>query len=66
MHLRPVSAAIKESTLFLGMSQDALFWSWGYPEKTNDWGSGGKQYIYSGSQYVYVRAKKVTGWQSLR
>lgn len=59
-------SAIKESKIFRGMSEDAMFWSWGFAEKTNDWGRGGKQYIYHGSQYVYVDRKTVRDWQSIK
>jgi hypothetical protein len=59
-------AAIKESKIFQGMSEDALFWSWGFPEKTSDWGSGGEQYIYYGDQYVYVGGKKNRDWQHVK
>jgi hypothetical protein len=59
-------AAIKESKIFRGMSEDALYWSWGYSEKSNDWGRGGKQHIYHGSQYVYVDGKTIRDWQSVK
>lgn len=59
-------AAIKNSEIFRGMSKDALFASWGYPEKTNDWGKGGKQYIYANSRYVYLQGNAISDWQSIR
>lgn len=59
-------SAIREGKVFRGMSEDALYWSWGYAEKTNDWGLGGKQHIYHGSQYVYVEGRAVRDWQSIR
>jgi len=58
--------AIKDGKIFRGMSEDALYWSWGYPEKSNDWGRGGKQHIYHGSQYVYVEGKTVRDWQAIK
>jgi hypothetical protein len=58
--------AIKEGNIFRGMSEDALYWSWGYSEKTNDWGRAGKQHIYAGKQYVYVDGKVVRDWQSVK
>jgi hypothetical protein len=58
-------AAIKEGKIFRGMSEDALYCSWGYADKINDWGRGGAQHIYAGSQYVYVDGKVVRDWQSV-
>lgn len=58
-------AAIKNGYIFRGMSEDALRWSWGYAEKINDWGRGGKQKIYPGGQYVYVSGNVVRDWQSV-
>lgn len=57
-------SAIKDGKVFRGMSEDALWWSLGLPEKTNDWGKGGKQYIYPGGLYIYVDGKVVRDWQS--
>lgn len=57
-------SAIKEGKIFRGMSEDALFCSWGYPKKTNDWGKAGEQHVY-GRQYVYVEGKTVRDWQSI-
>lgn len=59
-------ASIKEENIFVGMSKDALYWSWGYPEKTNDWGRGGAQLIYPGGQYVYVQGNVVRDWQVVK
>ena len=48
------------------MSQIALDYGMGFPDKENDWGSGGKQYIYSDTFFVYVGNNgKVEDWQSL-
>jgi hypothetical protein len=57
--------AIKRGEIFSGMSQDALWWSWGFPDKSNDWGSGGEQAIYGGHTYVYVKQKIVSDWQQI-
>lgn len=58
--------AIKKGLIVTGMSEDALFWAAGYPENTNNWGTGGYQYVYfGGNLYVYVRGKRVTDFQSL-
>jgi hypothetical protein len=58
-------AAIKGGKIFAGMSERALYWSWGYPQKTNDWGRGGEQMIYVDSHYVYVRGGVVHDLQTL-
>lgn len=62
-------AAIKGGEILRGMSLEALYWSWGYPEKTNDYGRGGKQLIYHinyGNQYIYVDGKMVRNWQFIQ
>ena len=58
--------AIKEGKIFRGMSEDALHWSWGYAEKVNDWGRGGKQHIFHERQFVYVDGQGVRDWQSIK
>lgn len=60
-------AAIQKGTIYSGMSYSALYSTIGFPEKKNDWGSGGKQLIYfSGKLYVYLDASDhVKNWQSL-
>lgn len=58
--------AIRDKTIFTGMSEAGLFWSWGYPDKINDYGRGGKQYVYGTSQYVYVSNKLVRNFQAIR
>jgi hypothetical protein len=64
--LSPVEIeAIKNGSLFRGMSLTALHYSWGYPQKENDWGSTGKQLIYADRLFVYIRDKKVVDWQAL-
>lgn len=58
-------AAIKMGTIFRGMSEDALYWSIGYPKNYNDWGRGGMQFIYGNGRFVYVKNGFVADWQSL-
>lgn len=57
--------AIKIGSIFRGMSEDALYWSIGYPKDFNDWGLSGLQLIYNGGRFVYIRNKLVADWQSL-
>lgn len=59
-------AAIKKSEIFRGMTDEALYYSWGYPEKINDWGRGGKQLIFPRGQNVYLEGKIIRDWQSVR
>lgn len=56
-------AAVKEGTIFRGMSEKAVFYSIGLRSKENDWGGGGKQLIYGDRIYVYIKDGKVTDWQ---
>lgn len=58
-------AAIKKGSIFRGMSEDALYWSIGYPKNYNDWGVGGMQLIYGNGRFVYLRKGFVADWQSL-
>jgi hypothetical protein len=58
-------AAIKKHEIYVGMSEDALWWSWGFPDKSNDWGIGGEQHVYHKHLYVYVKDKTVRNWQEL-
>lgn len=55
--------AIKKHEIFSGMSEDALWWSWGFSDDSNNWGTAGKQYIFGKHKYVYVRNGKVVDWQ---
>ncbi len=56
--------AIKQKTIFKGMSQNALSYCLGVTLKENNWGLGGKQLIYADTVYVYLdRAGKVSDWQ---
>jgi hypothetical protein len=58
--------SIKNHSIFRGMSDDALYYSLGYPESENDWGRGGKQFIYSHTWMVYLNNRdRVVDWQSL-
>jgi hypothetical protein len=59
-------AAIKRAEIFPGMSENALYASWGDPDKTNDWGRGGAQHIFGDKHYVYVQGNRVSDWQSMR
>lgn len=48
------------------MSEDALLYCIGAPEKINNWGQGGQQNIYySNTLYIYVAHGRVRDWQSL-
>jgi hypothetical protein len=57
--------AIKKSSIFKGMSLNALHYSWGYPKNKNDWGRAGEQLLYSDNLFVYIESDKVVDWQSL-
>jgi hypothetical protein len=67
--LRDLSAkevsAIKTGTVFVGMSETSLAWSVGFANRKNDWGRGGKQYVYDGGRlFVYLDANnRVVNWQ---
>lgn len=59
-------AAIKKRSIFRGMSKDALYYSIGLPKSENDWGQGGKQFVYTDTLMVYLNNQdKVVDWQSL-
>lgn len=57
---------IRTSTIFTGMSGEAVDYMLGFPEKTNDYGIGGKQLVYnSGKLIVYLdRSNNVENWQT--
>jgi len=57
--------AIKDMSIFRGMSETALEYSLGFKDSENDWGRGGRQLIYyNGKLIVYVdNAGKVVEWQ---
>ena len=57
---------IKKETLFRGMSRDAAYCSQGFPHSVNDWGTGGKQLIYTDGLMVYLdNQNSVVDWQLL-
>ena len=58
-------SGIRNHKIFPGMSENALYWSWGFPQQTNDWGRGGKQHIYFKRLFVYVSGGSIRDWQSL-
>ncbi len=58
--------AIKEAVIFRGMSAEALYYSWGYPEKIVDWEYGGKWILFSGGHNVFLEGKFVREWRSPR
>lgn len=53
--------AIVNKRIFVGMSEDALVYSWGRPSKINRSSYGSDQWVYS-TQYVYVDNGRVDGW----
>ncbi|MES2948645.1 MAG: hypothetical protein V4858_08895 [Pseudomonadota bacterium] len=62
-----MSAAILGRKIVIGMTADEARQSWGEPSKINaSVGSYGRheQWVYPGSQYVYVQNGLVTGAQS--
>jgi hypothetical protein len=48
-------------------AKDAVYYTIGFPEKENDWGRGGKQFIYfNNTLFVYIDGTEhVADWQSL-
>jgi hypothetical protein len=59
--------AVRKGSIFNGMSKDAMYRAIGFPEKENNWGRGGKQFIYfNGKLFVYLDATDhVKDWQSI-
>jgi hypothetical protein len=55
--------AIRKGSVFVGMSEPALYMTVGFPEKTNDSIVGSTQLIYR-TMYIYLRDKKVAEVQS--
>jgi len=55
--------AIRKGSVFVGMSEPALYMAVGFPQKTNDAIVGSTQLIYR-TMYVYLRDKKVAEVQS--
>jgi hypothetical protein len=59
-------AAIRKESIFRGMSMDAVYCSVGLPHTENDWGSGGKQFVYDDGMMVYLNNQNsVVDWQML-
>lgn len=58
--------SIKSRSIFTGMSEEALYWSWGYPKTTNYYGQAGEQLVYESGQYVYLSGNKVRDFQKIR
>lgn len=59
--------AVKKVELFRGMSEQAVSYSLGFSDSVNDWGLGGKQFVYfHGTLLIYVgQDGKVRDWQNL-
>jgi hypothetical protein len=58
--------AVKHHSIYRGMKKDAVHYLFGFPDRTNDWGTGGEQLIYGESFLVYLdRQGAVVDWQSL-
>jgi hypothetical protein len=58
--------AIQKGTIFRGMSKEALECVMGFAKNENDWGTGGKQLVFSDTFLVYLdHFDKVVNWQSL-
>jgi len=51
--------AIKRQQPVRGMSEVALWYAIGYPEKENDYGRAGKQLVYPGNILIYVNTQGV-------
>lgn len=59
--------AIRKKSILKGMTKHVVMYVFGFPEKTNDWGNGGTQLVYSGGKVmVYLDSRgKVEDWQAL-
>ena len=59
-------SAIRNGTIYKGMTEDALDYMLGFNDKENDWGRGGRQLVYhDGRLIVYLdRNNRVEDWQS--
>jgi hypothetical protein len=55
--------AVRKGSVFIGMSEPALYMTVGFPVKTNDSIVGSKQLVYH-TMYIYLQDKKVTEVQS--
>ena len=64
-----VDGMTRNENLETGMFAKAVVCQWGEPNKTNDYGLGGEQWIYtfsdSQTKYVYLKNGRVTDVQSL-
>jgi hypothetical protein len=59
-------AAIKKRSIFRGMTEGALVYTLGSAKSENDWGRGGKQFVYTDTLTVYLdNQDKVVDWQAL-
>ncbi|MDX5477157.1 MAG: hypothetical protein LPJ98_01770 [Cyclobacteriaceae bacterium] len=61
-----IGKRIANKEIWIGMSEDLLLESWGFPEEINRTVTTylvRKQYVYPRGQYVYVENGKVTAWQ---
>lgn len=58
--------AIRGGSIVVGMSEKALHYSIGFPDKENEWSRGQRQLIYAdGKRFVYLDANdRVVDWQS--
>ena len=55
--------AVKDSEIFIGMSENALRMAWGVPEKTNDLGRMGEQHVFVEKYFVYTRNGRIFDYQ---
>lgn len=60
---KPEIEAIKNGTIFKGMSDTALEYSKGRPKRKNRWTATGEQWIYENNYYVYLIKGKIVDWQ---
>ncbi len=59
-------SAIRSGSIYRGMSENALEYVMGFPDKESDWQDGGKQFIFRKSLLVYVSySGTVVDWKFL-
>ena len=61
-----IGEKVGNGLIWIGMTEDMLIDSWGFPEDVNRTVTANevrKQYVYPGSNYVYLVNGKVTAWQ---
>ena len=61
-----IGKRIANKEIWIGMSEDLLLESWGFPEEINRTVTSNlvrKQFVYTRGKYVYVENGKVTAWQ---